>query len=226
VNGLHGREELFIYSFERFFVLLNLMIQQSLTNVFFLELDNLIYNDPIEWEERFCMKDMSYMYDNNQRCSSGIAFFKNIDGIRSLTQFFLDNIPTTTVFLNEMTMLHDYLHIHNDTVQILPTHWNASHIPEITYRNYSLYNGSIFDAASIGIYLGGMDPYHTHGKVVKGLKGKWSAIDYTSYRFEWKVDEIGRRIPYVFNQSENTWIKINNLHIHSKLLVDCLSCPI
>jgi len=224
--GLHGREQLFIYSFERFFVLLNLMIQKSLTNVLFPELDNLLYDDPRVWEERFCEKDIAYMYDNHERCASGIAFFKNIEGLASLSQYFLNTIPRTTTFLNEMTMLYNYLHLHKDTVQIIPTHWNASNVPEITYRNYEMYKGGIFDAAALGIFLGGMDPFHTNGKVVKGLKGSWSAIDYTSYRYEWREDEMGRRIPYVFNASENVWIKINNLHIHSKVLVDCLSRPI
>jgi hypothetical protein len=75
---LIGRENLFIYSFERFFVLYNLMIQRNLSDVFFLELDNLVYDDPINWLNSFKLSDMSYMFDNIDRASSGIAYIKNI----------------------------------------------------------------------------------------------------------------------------------------------------
>ena len=54
LEGVKGRERLFIYAFERFMVLRQLMEQRELQNVFFLELDNLIYDDPLKWEESFC----------------------------------------------------------------------------------------------------------------------------------------------------------------------------
>lgn len=79
VNRLKGREKLFIYSFERFFILYNLMKSYNLENVFFLELDNLIYDDPRTWEKSFQLKEIAYMYDNHNKCSSGICYIKNCD---------------------------------------------------------------------------------------------------------------------------------------------------
>ena len=48
VEAAKGRERLFIYAFERFAVLYQLMCQRNITDVFFIELDNLIYDDPLK----------------------------------------------------------------------------------------------------------------------------------------------------------------------------------
>ena len=45
----YGREKLFILSLERFFLLYNLMISKNLNNVLFLEIDNVIYDNPDKW---------------------------------------------------------------------------------------------------------------------------------------------------------------------------------
>ena len=50
---------------------------------------------------------------------------------------------------------------------------------------------------------------------------QWCAIDYTQDKFEWKNDEEGRRIPYIYDGTK--WLRINNLHIHSKDLKSGLS---
>jgi len=221
VNGLQGREKLFIYSFERFFVLYQLMDKFNLTNVFFLELDNLIYNDPNTWEEQFNNTDMSYMYDNNDRCASGICYIKNKDLLNKFNEYCKHYINTTSKFMTEMTALYEFWELNKENIQILPTHWPSNNVPLETYMNYYRYNDTIFDSAGLGIYLGGMDPYHTKGVITKGLKSIWSAIDYTPYQYDWKIDEKGRKIPYILYN--NKWIRINNLHIHSKDLQSCFS---
>jgi DNA topoisomerase IB len=40
------------------------------------------------------------------------------------------------------------------------------------------------------------------------------------------IDDKGRNIPYIFNNIDKKWLRINNLHIHSKQLSDCFSKPI
>ena len=100
----------------------------------------------------------------------------------------------------------------------------GSAVPTEACANFDKFSDTIFDAASIGIYLGGMDPHHTGGVIQYKLKGKWSAVDYTNYTFTWKEDSQGRRIPYVWGSGK--FLQINNLHIHSKLLMPLLSKPI
>lgn len=221
INDLKGREKLFIYSFERFFILYQLMDKYNLTNAFFLELDNLIYDDPYKWEEQFNNKDMSYMYDNKDRCASGICYIKNKDMLQKFNEYCKYYICTTNKFMTEMTSLYEFWELHKNDIQILPTHWPSNKVPFETYMNYNTYNDTIFDSAGLGIYLGGMDPHHTKGVITKGLKSIWSAIDYTHYKYNWKIDEKGRKIPYILYNDK--WIRINNLHIHSKDLKSCFS---
>ena len=224
LEGLKGRENLFIYGFERFFVLYNLMIQQNLSNVFFLELDNLLYDDPLKWEQSFSQKDMAFMFDNYERCASGICFIKTPNVLQQFTQHCIKYIVETDItkqFMTEMQSLETFWKAYPQLVQLLPTHWPSPRAPPETYENYQYYMNTVFDSAALGIYLGGVDPFHTNGIIMTGLRSIWSVIDYTPYQFEWKVDEKGRNIPYVVG--EQGPIKINNLHIHSKDLTSCLS---
>jgi len=221
VHRLKGREKLFIYSFERFFLLYHLMNQYQLSNVFFLELDNLIYDDPTVWENSFALHEMAYMYDNHDRGASGICFIRNKEILLKFNEYCKKFIATSTKFLSEMTTLYEFWEANKDLVQLLPTHWPADHVPKETHINYDKYQNTIFDSAAIGIYLGGVDPIHTGGVIVKGKQWQGSAINYTPYQYKWMTDDKNRNIPYVLYNE--TWIRINNLHIHSKDLKSCLS---
>jgi hypothetical protein len=224
LEGLKGREKLFIYAFERFFVLHKLMSQKQLSNVFFMELDNLIYDDPQKWEERFCDYEMSIMFDHYDRCSSGVCYIKTLDILSRFCKRSIRYIVETDItkqFMTEMQSLDAFWKDNPLEVQIIPTHWPSLHAPPPTYERYHSFQQSVFDSAGLGIYFGGVDPIHTNGIIMTGLKSIWSAIDYTPYRFEWKKDEEGRLIPYIIH--ENGLIRINNLHIHSKHLRPHLS---
>jgi len=224
LEGLKGREKLFIYAFERFFVLRKLMEQQQLTNVFFMELDNLIYDDPTKWEKAFCSSPISFMFDNYDRCASGICFIQDSTILSEFCECCIQYIVQTDVtrhFMTEMQALDQFWKANPNKVQILPTHWSAEKIPPMTSEHYDRYHQTLFDAAGLGIYFGGIDTLHTGGLIMTGLRAPWSAIDYTPYEYEWSEDEEGRLIPYVIH--ELRWIRINNLHIHSKQLQPHLS---
>lgn len=220
--GLIGRENLFVCAFERFFLLKNLMSKFKLENIFFMELDNLVYDNPENWEYIFSKKDISFMFDANERCSSGISYFKNYISIKKITDFFLQFIQKSNKYISEMTALWDFYEINKEIIQILPTHWGCETINKMAYENFKEFNDTIFDAAAMGIYLGGVDPYHSGGEFKKFVKWWGSAIDYTIYHFDWQIDSEGRKIPYI-KTDNNKWLKINNLHIHSKRLEECLS---
>jgi len=224
LENVKGREKLFIYAFERFFILRRLMEQQRLTNVFFMELDNLIYDDPLKWERSFCTTPIAFMFDNYDRCASGICFIQDSSILSEFCECCLQYIIETDVtrhFMTEMQALDQFWKANPQKVQILPTHWKSENIPPMTYQHYERYNNSIFDSAGLGIYFGGIDTLHTGGLILTGLRSPWSAIDYTKYKYEWMPDEDGRLIPYLIN--DNKWIRINNLHIHSKQLKPHLS---
>ena len=224
IEGLKGRENLFVYAYERFFVLYHAMKQRKWTDVLFLELDNLIYDDPLKWEESFSLKPIAFMYDNVKRCASGICYIQTHDILLDFTQCCLQYIRETDIandFITEMQALYSFWIKYPEKVQLLPIHWPTEQTPSETHENYHRYNQTIFDAAAIGVYLGGVDPFHTKGLIRTGLHCVWSVINYTYYQYDWKEDQEGRLIPYVLH--EDKWIRINNLHIHSKNLMPYLS---
>lgn len=221
VNGLKGRERLFICAFERFYLLSNLIKKYNLHHTFFIELDNLIYDDPQKWLPTFQRKNMAFMFDNHDRYASGICYFKGATALDLFLELCTNYIISSRDFLTEMTVLSIMRKTYPEQVQMLPILWKVNEYPTDVYEHFGEYGQSIFDAAAMGIYLGGMDPHHTNGVIVKGLKTRWGLIDYTKYQYEWKTDEEGRKIPYIWSGSE--WLRINNLHIHSKDLKSCLS---
>lgn len=221
VNNLKGREELFIRSFERFFLLQNLMKNKNIEDALFLELDNLIYDNPENWLIEFQKNELCYMFDNYDRCSSGLMYVKTQNSLTNLLSYILNYIATSNDFLNEMTALYLYREQEPDKVQILPTLFaSRTSIPEITCEKYNNYY-SIFDALAIGCYLLGIDTHHTNGVVETHKKAVWCLIDYTNDQFKWEIDEQGRKKPYIWSGEQ--WILINNLHVHSKELKNGLS---
>lgn len=229
------REDLFIRSVERFYILQNTMKKYDLTDVLFMELDNLIYDNPINWLKEFTRHDMCYMFDNVNRCSSGIMFVKTPDGIQCMLDFFIEKINEPMgEFINEMTLLFKYYeHVKNTRVfkiiQLLPIFCKDKFedIHEYAMQNYGKYGESIFDAAALGIFLFGPDRCLSNNpdfhKNYSSEKWELSYIDYTKYQIKWEPDDDNRLIPYILLQ--NKWIKINNLHIHCKDLKKGLSKP-
>jgi hypothetical protein len=207
------------------------MKRYNLQNGLFLELDNLLYDDPRKWLPVFSKKNLSYMCDNVGRYSSGIMYVKNHTSIQGFLKEIIRYIQTSpsSEFLNEMTVLSNYYAKNKDTVQILPTFWRDKSVPPEMYQNYFDYNDTIFDAAAVGIYLLGQDPYHNKntghstGKIVKFLKWNHSYIDCRKLKFKWDTDETGKRKPYIWNGEK--WLLINNLHVHAKNLIEGLSLP-
>jgi len=219
VDNIGDRKELFIRSFERFYLLYNLCIKYHLENVLFLELDNLIYDDPINWFNNINEKKLCYMIDHHidKKCASGIFFMKNILLLKVLIDYFTYFILNNNGFMSEMIALYEFYEKYSDSVYILQTH--DSILPySLNYKNTL----NIYDAAAIGVYLFGYDKCYTNGTVVKNLKNIFSYIDYTSNKFVWIEDYYGRKIPYILKDCGGM-IRINNLHIHSKTLNEALS---
>ena len=229
---LGSRSKLIIYAFERFFVLNQLMKQKGLTDVLFIELDTLLYNDPRQWLPGFQTAEMAYMFDNSLRASAAISYIKNTSILEHFLSYCVTVIQedTSNVIengLQEMVVLYYFWQENTNRVQLLPILWPSTDEGDGTNllhasHTFSLYD-SLFDAASLGICIGGLDLNHTGGTSIKGIKGPWSLIDYSGYRQEWQLDSQNRRIPYLWSETRQSWIRINNLHIHSKDLAPHLS---
>ena len=202
------------------------MRNYGITDGLFMELDNLIYCDPREWLPEFSKYELCYMFDNVNRCSSGIMYVKSMNSLFQLLNFIIKYIDQSTNWkddwLNEMEVLYNYQsHMQNfGTVQLIPTHWDTLQYP-MAAEHFDKYNDTIFDAAAIGIFLFGTDPDAYNSPAVPGVKNKYSLVDYTVYQYDWIIDEKGRKIPHVYDGTK--WLKINNLHIYTKDLKKALS---
>jgi hypothetical protein len=208
VHSLQGREELFIRCFERFFLCENLMNQNKLEDVLFIEIDNMIYRDASMYLHKFRKKPLSYMRDDEDRSSAGIMYIRDENSLNELNREFLHFISASGDLLNfEMSVLFRFEKHFPEQVQYLPI------CNDNTLKHFSC----IFDAAPLGVYLFGRDPHHTQGQIITGLRNPYSFIDFTALKYYWEVDAKGRRCPWIrFSETES--YPIFNLHIHGKNL--------
>jgi len=239
LEDLGDRKFIFMRSIERFFLLFNLMQQRSLTDVLFMEIDNTIYDDPSVWLEEFSQNDLCFMFDNEYRFSSGIFYTKSANSLIPLLICVFKNAHKHTCWYSDMTILYELWETDfSNNILLLPTHTgfvSSEHeffnngvsqknsLNVLTHMNYEKFGNSTFDAAGMGVYLFGCDPYHSKGVIIHNNSEKtWSHIKYSQYEYKWERDSKNRNIPYI-NFGDGNWIRINNLHIHSKDLKSALS---
>lgn len=215
-RGLTGREQLFLRSFERSFLCQKLMSLRGLRDVLFLEIDNLIYEDPAVFLDRFRKKSLAYMYDNEDRSSSGIMYVRDSSSLDAFNAEVLKFIERSKEFLTEMTVLARFAKRYPSLVQYLPVHPKGPNVPNEAVGEED-YGDVLFDAAPLGVYLYGRDPYHTKGTIVKGLANPYSKLDFSKYEFS-LLNGPKTKVHTITIDSKP--YRIFNLHIHSKNLVD------
>lgn len=223
------------YTSERFLYLQDLMVQQNLTNVFHLEYDNMLYVNlqdllPIFTEH---YKAIAATFDNDKRCIPGFMFIQNPDTMTTLANFFsqlaklgyndmevlgrfrkrygkkvIDNLPIISeAYVRKNLLISPMNHVARNK-------WNYC-------QNIELFN-SIFDAAALGQYLGGIDP-SLYGSSSPGFINESCVFNPSLLTYEWIADEANRSVPYAVYAG--TRYRINNLHIHSKKLELFKSIP-
>ena len=213
---------------ERFFYIHEYIASRDLKEVVHLESDNMLYVDISTLKKAFSKYNgIGAVFDWDDRCIPSFVYIANEAAIYSLVRFLsvhahenhfdmgllalyknessrdkIDNLP---LIMPEYT--NKYLLI-NDLKQ-KPAN------PSVYFQNSELFN-SIFDAAAIGQYLGGVDPIHEDSK--PGFINETCVFNPSYLTFEWRKDEQGRRIPFAL--CGQVAYRINNLHIHSKRLHD------
>lgn len=219
-NGLPGRENLFYYSFLRLFLIENLMKKYNINNVFHLEIDNLIYYDPKEFEDQFNSKGLSFIYENTGRGSAGIFYARDVESLNHLNM-------TTITYINkcdwnsEMEFLGKYADNHPDKIYFLP-HCTPENSPLYNLScNFKEFNNQwLFDPSSFGLWVTGIDGIHSDG-ILSYRKNNWCPAICTGYIYEWLIDDKGRR--YITATTNGHKCRIFNLHVNCKDLKPHLS---
>ena len=223
VDALNDRKFLFFRAFERMFLVNKLLNDRDLTDNIFMEIDNLIYENPENWIEEFSKKEIAFMINENEICSSGIMYIKNKTSMKPILDKMIEYIKTTNnQWASEMAALYYFYKSNPDYVYIMPTLYKDIK-NDVDARIYENYNTKIFDPASYGQFLLGLDTMHTNGKIEIGKSLDHHKIVCKRYKIEWKKDNDNYKKPYILDENKNEWILINNLHVHSKDLKSGLS---
>lgn len=223
----NSREGFWLYASERFLYLNDLIQQYRLENVFHMEYDNMLYVDLSELLPIFQSKykGIAATFDNDDRCIPGFVYIPNPKSMNHLAKCFADHALENQ---NDMQILATFKkekgakeidHLPILTKEYASKHSLISDFGHIAknkskyFQNIDLFQ-SIFDAAALGQYLGGIDP--RNGESKPGFINESCVFNPSFLVFEWIPDNQGRQIPYIVYP--NAKYRINNLHIHSKNL--------
>ena len=217
--------DLWRYSSERFLVLDDFLEQTHLERVFHLENDVMLYTDLSLMMHVFDKYKIGATFDNDSRCIPGFIYFKNSQSIKPLAKHFVNYFMALG---QDMKVIADFKNTAGSYYikpfpVIFPTYTNyyplksdKGHVaknPAFYSFNYDQFH-SLFDAAALGQYLGGIDPIHHNNGA--GFVNESCLFNPSLFTYEWIKDDQGRKVPYLLFHNEK--IRINNLHIHCKNL--------
>jgi hypothetical protein len=217
---------------ERFFVLDEFMRKFGLKNVIHIENDTMLYFDIYKYLDVFSSyHGIAAPFDCDTRCIPCFVYFPDYIASNHLVDFIAKNQESMND-MNDMVMLAYYKNKYPTKIfplPLLPLSFvkNEKLINKLEqsvrnqeeYANKFLKFYSIFDAASLGQYLGGVDPRNDIS--IPGFINETCVFDPSVFRYHWIEDEFGRKVPYI--EYDKELFRVNNLHIHSKKLSDFTS---
>ncbi|MCB1148689.1 MAG: hypothetical protein KDK48_00855 [Chlamydiia bacterium] len=215
---------------ERFFYLEEFATGKNLKDIFHIELDNMIYvdlNELIPVLHRY-YPEAAITFDHDARAIAGFIYFANhtalsnmvafmareagrgMNDMRSIAEWSLKSKKRKTHFLPVMAESS----IKGKRVLIPRREGGRGKQPQNYIAHINDFE-AIFDPAPIGQWFLGQDPIH-------GITGPgthinpYSVVEAHRMFYVWKEDEQGRSVPFVKDNGKLR--RINNLHVHSKML--------
>jgi hypothetical protein len=196
----------------RFAYIYEYMKQYNITEIIHIENDVMIYDNLDNLKDKFNKNKIYLLFDNIDRVIPGIMYINNHINLKNI----LDNYD-----MNKCDMENFGKYFNTSFVEPFPI---ISIDNEETYFNkhfnkhFNIFN-SIFDGAAIGQYLGGIDKRNDINANI-GYVNNECIIKFNNYKFYWiQINNLWN--PYI--EINNKLVKINNLHIHCKLLENFLS---
>jgi hypothetical protein len=187
----------------RFFYLYSYIKSNNLYDCIHLENDVLTYIDFKNFNTLIKQNKVYATFDCNTRVIPGILFIPNAESFKPIIESYNFNI-------NDMENLAKF---NEDVICPFPIFPIIDSNINKFNKNFFDFN-SIFDAAAIGQYLGGVDKRNIDGDT-RGFVNETCLIKYNEYDFFW-LRKNNLFIPHLV--INNNLIPINNLHIHCKEL--------
>jgi len=211
---------------ERFFYIHEYAALHNLTSIVHLETDTMLYANIADMRDALSQyKGIGAVFDCDTRCIPCFMYIANADAIGHLVDFIAHHAAHG---YNDMEIIAQYRAAFSqqyiDSLPLVIPEYCAHHKlvnaqnqmaanPSDYFNNIEFFN-SIFDGAAIGQFLGGIDP--RNGKSEPGFINETSLFNPSLVSIEWHRDERNRNVPYAV--SNGKLYRINNLHIHSKML--------
>jgi hypothetical protein len=226
---------------ERFFVLEALMAHLGLPSAVHVENDVMLYCDLETLAPKLAAlyAGLAVTFDNDQRCVPGFIYVPQTAAIAALNDFIVEMLeklratytPEQLRGLNDMMLLG---HFRTrgvaliDHLPVVPPDYpgalrsTAGHVasdPSCYSRHFAELR-TVFDAAALGQYLGGIDARNAPNATA-GFVNESCVFDPRKLNVRMTTDDAGRRVPVVETPG-GIW-PVANLHIHSKNLRPFLS---
>jgi hypothetical protein len=227
---------------ERFFVLEALMRHLALPSAVHLENDVMLYCDLGALGEKLATLygGLAVTFDNDQRCVPGFIYVPQVAAMAALNDFIVEMLrklratytPVQLTGLNDMMLLGHFRtrgFALIDHLPIVPPDYpgalrsSAGHVAAdpACYSRHFAELGTVFDAAALGQFLGGID-FRNAAHPTQGFVNESCVFDPRVVNVRMTTDDAGRRIPVV--ETPAGIAPVANLHIHSKNLRPFLSC--
>jgi hypothetical protein len=222
------RDGFWTYVVERFFVLEQLMLDESISSVLQLEGDNLLYAD---YDKLLPLLKLHYRgiavpFDHDTRAVPGILFSSSRNSITQFCRFIIRELTSSqNATINDMELLGKFRldsgSVLIDSLPVLPPFYTGGYTNSlgVSAADSTLFHqkaeqlGYIFDANALGQYIGGLDPRNTGGRESIGFINETAMHRFDGYTLRKAINSDTPVVSF-----ESLEFPLANLHVHSKNL--------
>lgn len=203
-NNVDFRDGFWVKTTERFFILRDFILKNQIKSFFHAEIDNLIFDiSNLESVMNKIGIGLFIPKDSVERCIASLIYINKPSLLCEFCEYVINN---PNLLSNDMYLLGDFGNRKSD-VFYLPNESIFSEKSDFICVDHVKLKG-IFDAASIGQYLFGIDPRNSRLPVFNKFINENCKSDLASCKFKISIKE---------NKATINGINLYNIHVHSKI---------